>query len=127
MSFTGIETATNKKVNGQFTKLDPLEGEDKALFEKYNNKPYVDSPGAIPWLNIGGTSIQSGASYSGKVLAGKSHAEIAGALADPTSDIAKGVNGTANVLTAQICKATNQQPANVCTAPGVVAAAATLK
>jgi hypothetical protein len=127
VSFTGIETATNKKVNGQFTKLDPLEGEDKALFEKYNNKPYVDSPGAIPWLNIGGTSIQSGASYSGKVLAGKSHAEIAGALADPTSDIAKGVNGTANVLTAQICKATNQQPANVCTAPGVVAAAATLK
>ena len=127
VSFAGIETATNKKSNGQFTKLDPLEGEDKTLFETYNNKPYVEAPGAIPWLTIGGTSIQSGASYSGKVLAGKTHAEIASALSDPTSDIAKGVNGTANLFTAQICKVTNQQPTNVCTAPGVVAAAAALK
>ena len=54
-------------------------------------------------------------------------AEIATALADPTTDIAKGVNGAANVLTAQICKSTNQQPTAVCTAPGVVAAAAKLQ
>ena len=112
VSFTGYETSTNKQTNGQWGKLDTLEGEDLALFQKFNAPPYVQSSGAIPWINLGGTSTQ---------------AEIATALSDPTTDIAKGVNGAANVLTAQICKSTNQQPTAVCTAPGVVAAAAKLQ
>lgn len=127
VSFTGYETSTNKQTNGQWGKLDTLEGEDLALFQKFNASPYVQSSGAIPWINLGGTSIQAGASYDSKVLTGKTQAEIATALADPTTDIAKGVNGAANVLTAQICKSTNQQPTAVCTAPGVVAAAAKLQ
>ena len=124
VSFTGYETSTNKQTNGQWGKLDTLEGEDLALFQKFNAPPYVQSSGAIPWINLGGTSIQAGASYNSAVILNKTQAEIATALADPTTDIAKGVNGAANVLTAQICKSTNQQPTAVCTAPGVVAAAA---
>ena len=127
VSFTGYETSTNKQTNGQWGKLDTLEGEDLALFQKYNAPPYVQSNGAIPWINLGGTSIQAGASYNSSVLLNKTQAEIAAALSDPTTDIAKGVNGAANVLTAQICKSTNQQPTAVCPSPGVVAAAATLK
>lgn len=127
VSFTGYETSTNKQTNGQWGKLDTLEGEDLALFQKYNAPPYVQSSGAIPWINLGGTSIQAGASYNSAVILNKTQAEIATALADPTTDIAKGVNGAANVLTAQICKSTNQQPTAVCTAPGVVAAAAKLQ
>ena len=127
VSFTGYETSTNKKTNGQWGKLDTLEGEDLALFQKFNAPPYVQSSGAIPWINFGGTSIQAGASYNSAVILNKTQAEIATALADPTTDIAKGVNGAANVLTAQICKSTNQQPTAVCTAPGVVAAAAKLQ
>ena len=127
VSFTGYETSTNKMTNGQWGKLDTLEGEDRALFQKYNAPPYVQSSGAIPWINFGGTSIQAGASYNSAVILNKTQAEIATALADPTTDIAKGVNGAANVLTAQICKSTNQQPTAVCTAPGVVAAAAKLQ
>ena len=123
VSFTGYETSTNKQTNGQWGKLDTLEGEDLALFQKFNAPPYVQSSGAIPWINLGGTSIQAGASYNSAVILNKTQAEIATALADPTTDIAKGVNGAANVLTAQICKSTNQQP----TAPGVVAAAAKLQ
>lgn len=127
VSFTGYETSTNKMTNGQWGKLDTLEGEDLALFQKFNAPPYVQSSGAIPWINLGGTSIQAGASYNSAVILNKTQAEIATALADPTTDIAKGVNGAANVLTAQICKSTNQQPTAVCTAPGVVAAAAKLQ
>lgn len=127
VSFTGYETSTNKQTNGQWGKLDTLEGEDLALFQKFNASPYVQSSGAIPWINLGGTSIQAGASYNSAVILNKTQAEIATALADPTTDIAKGVNGAANVLTAQICKSTNQQPTAVCTAPGVVAAAAKLQ
>ena len=127
VSFTGYETSTNKQTNGQWGKLDTLEGEDLALFQKFNAPPYVQSSGAIPWINLGGTSIQAGASYNSAVILNKTQAEIATALADPTTDVAKGVNGAANVLTAQICKSTNQQPTAVCTAPGVVAAAAKLQ
>lgn len=127
VSFTGYETATNKMTNGQWGKLDTLEGEDLTLFETYNAPPYAEIKGSIPWLTIGGTSVQVGASYDSSVILGKTQAQIAAALSDPNTDIAKGVNGTANVFTAQICKSTNQQPAAVCTAPGVVAAAATLK
>ncbi len=127
VSFTGYETSTNKQTNGQWGKLDTLEGEDLALFQKFNAPPYVQSSGAIPWINLGGTSIQAGASYNSAVILNQTQAEIATALADPTTDIAKGVNGAANVLTAQICKSTNQQPTAVCTAPGVVAAAAKLQ
>lgn len=128
VSFTGYETASNKMVNGQFTPLDKLEGEDKELFDKYNQPPYVDGRGgAIPWLTVGGTAVQSGASFASDPLLGRSHADIAAALHDPASPIAKGVNGAANMLTAQICVATGNQPADVCNAPGVKAGAGLLK
>ncbi len=128
VSFTGYETASNKMVNGQFTKLDVLEGDDKALFDKYNMPPYVDGRGgAIPWMTIGGTAVQSGASLASEPLLGRTHAEIAAALHDPASPIAKGVDGAANMLTAQICKATGDKPAEVCTSAGVKAGAGLLK
>jgi hypothetical protein len=55
-----------------------------------------------------------------------SHRQIAAALADPTSPVAQAVDGSANVLTAALCEVSGQQPAAVCTAPGVAAAAKTL-
>jgi hypothetical protein len=55
-----------------------------------------------------------------------SHRQIATALSDPTSPVAKAVDGSANVLTAALCEVTGQRPSAVCTAPGVVAAAKTL-
>ena len=82
-----------------------------------------------PGLDIDQTQFRQGDTgiLQGKVLDDCKILAIAAALSDPTTDIAKGVNGAANVLTAQICKSTNQQPTAVCTSPGVVAAAATLK
>ena len=59
-------------------------------------------------------------------LAGKSHRQIAAALSDPASPIALAVDGSANVITAALCKVTGQQPTPVCSAPGVTAAAKTL-
>ena len=60
------------------------------------------------------------------VLKGKSRAQIAAALADPTNDVSKAVNGSANVITAALCDVTKGQPTTVCTSPGVKAAAAAL-
>lgn len=67
-----------------------------------------------------------GASYVPGLLKGKTHAQVATALSDPSSPIAKAVDGAANAITAAICATTDQQPANVCTATGVEAAASQL-
>ena len=100
-------------------------GADQKIFDTYNKPPYIDSAGGIPFANIGGKYVTSGASFSPELLEGKSRAEIAAALSDPSSDIAKAVVGNANVLTAAICEATGNKPA-VCTSAGVQAGAAAL-
>jgi hypothetical protein len=53
--------------------------------------------------------------YSPTVIDGKSWSQIATALTQPNSAIAKGVLGSANYMTAGICKMTNNQPASACT------------
>jgi hypothetical protein len=127
LSFTGVETNRRTKVNGQYAKLDRLSAADSKTFQTYDQPPYITgSAGGIPFLDLGGSYVSSGASFDPQLLAGMSHRQIAAALADPTSPVAKAVDGSANVLTAALCEVTGQQPTAVCTAPGVVAAAKTL-
>jgi hypothetical protein len=120
LSFTGVEIQSNQAVNGSYAPLDKLSAADQALMDKY------DTGGGIPFIDIGGKYMISGSSFSPSVLQGKTSEQIAAALADPNSSIAKSIDGTANVITAAICKITNNQPASVCTVPGVVAAASKL-
>jgi hypothetical protein len=89
----------------------------KALLNKYDAPPYVQGTGgSIPFMDFGGKYIVSGASYDYTVLSGKSYAQIAAAMKDPSTDIAKGAIGAANQMTAAICKLTGDQPATACTA-----------
>ena len=91
--------------------------EQTALLNKYDAPPYVQGgAGAIPFLDYGGKYITSGASYDYNVLSGKTWAQIGAAMQDPSTDIAKGALGTANQMTAAICKLTGNQPATACTA-----------
>ena len=126
LTFAGYETQGNRQVGGQYAPLDTLPSADQKLFDTYNKPPYIQSSGGIPFIDIGGTYVSSGASFSPQLLAGKSRAQIAAARADPSSDIAKAVISNANVLTATICKATANKPANVCTSAGVQAGATVL-
>ena len=71
--------------------------------------------GAIPFVDFGNKYLISGASYSPQLLQGKTWSQIATALKDPTSSIAKAIDGTANYITAAICQLTGNQPASACT------------
>jgi hypothetical protein len=51
------------------------------------------------------------------VLQGRSAQQIADALADPASPVASAIGGTANAITADLCRITGNQPASACT-PG---------
>ncbi len=112
---------TAKEVeDGNHNKLDAVSASDNALWMKLTG-----NRGSFPFIDIGG-KYQFGVQYDPAILAGKTHAQIADAMQDPTSSIGKTIDGAANILTAAICETTNGQPANVCTASGVVAAKAKL-
>jgi len=119
--FEGVETQSNKlSATGSYESLDTPTAEQQQLFSTYN------SGGGIPFLLIGNKYVVSGSSFQPDVLQGKSWQEIASALSDPSSEIARQVLGAANTITAAICTLTNGQPSNVCTSSGVTAAASTL-
>lgn len=122
LHFTAYET---KDTKGQ--PLQTPSAEDQTAFTKLN------SQGSIPFTLYGGTGYDIGATYDesllmtqGSFMQDKTAAEINSALADPKSEIAQAVLGSANIKTAYLCTLTGGKPAAVCTSPGVKAAAAKL-
>lgn len=128
LSFVGVETNTNQLATSGvgYEPLDTLTAEQQRLMQTFNAPPYTSQAGSIPFLLIGNRFVASGASYLPDVLQGNTWQQIADALSDPTSPIAKQVLAAANMLTASICELNGGEPSAVCTAPGVTSAAATL-
>ncbi|HEY0692196.1 MAG TPA: DUF929 family protein [Kribbella sp.] len=127
LSFTGVETTSNKLVNGNYAPLDTLTPADQQTFTTFDQPPYVAGQGgSIPFVDIAGKYVSSGATYSPQLLHGLSQAQVAAELKNPSSQIAQAVDGSANRFTAALCQATGNKPGNVCTAPGVAAARAQL-
>jgi hypothetical protein len=89
---------------------------EQQLLNTYDAAPYVSSEdaGAIPFVDFGNQFMLSGASYSPQTLAGMTWSSIASTLTNASSPVAQSIDGTANQLTAAICKMTNDQPASVC-------------
>jgi hypothetical protein len=128
LAFDTVEENTNipDTSNGFYTTLQNPTAAQTALIKKYDFPPYVTGQGSIPFVDFGNKYLISGASYDPAVLQGKTWQQVAAALKDPTSPIAKAIDGTANYITAAICKLTNNQPATACT-PAVQAIEATIK
>lgn len=112
ITFTPVEMQDVNKAT-----LQPPTAEQNAILTKYDGPPQVPqaSAGSIPFIDFGNKFMASGASYSYTVLQGKTYAQVAAALKDPASPIAKGAVGTANMITAAICKLTGNKPATACT------------
>ncbi|MGH3743759.1 MAG: DUF929 family protein, partial [Mycobacteriales bacterium] len=144
-TFTGLETTKSSgsdtdpntptlsflhaKYTSKYLNFDPSEIEDRAQkplqtpskaaeasFQKY------DSRGGIPFISINNQFIGS-VQYQPPVLKGKTYEQIAAALKDPSTDIAKQAITAANILTAGICAVTKNQPGAVCGSAEVKAAA----
>jgi hypothetical protein len=80
--------------------------------------------GAAPAVDVGGRYGFVNSGYDPAALAHKTWSQIASSLANPQSQIARRIDGLANLFTAAICKVTNGRPAAVCKSQGVVAAGA---
>ncbi|HEY7013074.1 MAG TPA: DUF929 family protein [Streptosporangiaceae bacterium] len=107
--FTPVE---NETVNRE--PLQQTTAEQQKIWETY--EPDVSTRG-YPFIDFGNKYLIKAPIYDPSVLAGKTWSQIAAALHDPSSPIAKGANGAANLMTAAICKTTSNQPASVCATP----------
>ncbi len=117
LTFTSVEESTNipDPSNGAYTPLQTPTSAQTALVNKYDVPPYIDQAGSIPFLDFGNKYVSIGTPYDPGVLAGLSWSTIATDLSNPSSPVAQSVDGTANYITAAICKMTGNQPASACT------------
>ncbi|HEY5352660.1 MAG TPA: hypothetical protein VIK57_09410 [Streptosporangiaceae bacterium] len=86
--------------------------QQQAVWDKYDANSY-------PFIDFGNKYDVTAPLYNPQVLQGKTWAQIASALHDPSSAIAQGVLGAATYITAAICKTTIGQPASVCSSPTI--------
>jgi uncharacterized protein DUF929 len=93
--------------------LQPQTALDTRLIGTYDVPPYVnsaDQSGAVPFLDIANKYVLAGAQYNPQVLAGLSAAQIAGQLADPSSQVARAIDGSAQVIITAIDQVLHSTP-----------------
>ena len=103
LEFAAVET-TDRDQN-------PLQSpspDQQQLVTKY------DSAGTIPFVDFANKYAFNGATYTPDVIGGMSWLAVSDALKSPDSAQAKAILGSANLITAAICKSTGDQPSTVC-------------
>jgi Domain of unknown function (DUF929) len=116
--FTPVENETISR-----TPLQSLTSAQQALWVKYDT---TNGEQGYPFIDFGNKYALKSPSYDPGVLAKMSWEQVASALSSPSSAVALGADGTANLITAAICKMTGGQPGSVCTSAGVKTASAHL-
>jgi len=113
LTFTPVEVNTNipDPSTGGYTTLQTPTKAQVTLWNHYDNNTE-----GVPFADFGNKYVILNPSYDPGVLDGLSWATIAADLSNPNSTVAKAVDGTANYITAAICKGmTGNQPAAACT------------
>jgi hypothetical protein len=110
VEFQAVET-TDRNQNA----LDTPTATQAALVSRY------DTSGSIPFVDLGNRYAFAGAMYLPDILAGMSWQAVADALAQPDSQQAKAVLGSANLVTAAVCRLTADQPSTVCSSTAIQA------
>jgi thiol-disulfide isomerase/thioredoxin len=103
IDFRGVETSDrNQKA------LETPTSAEQQIMGKYNPQ------GSIPFVIFANRYSFNGATYSPDLLGGKDWQQVADAISDPSTTQARAIIGSANLITAAICRTTSDQPAEVC-------------
>jgi thiol-disulfide isomerase/thioredoxin len=136
--FNPVEMYSGKAVAGGYATLQKPTATESALMSKYDAPPYISSSdaGSFPFVDIGNQYLVLGAQYLPSTLGttqsvspghfGLTWTQIASDLKNPSSPVAKAIDGTANSITAAICKITNNSDAAVCNSAAATAGAGSL-
>jgi len=108
IEFQAVETTDrNQKA------LETPTAAQRALVSRY------DTGGSIPFVDFGNRYAFNGATYLPDSLQGLTWEQIATDLQNPISPQAQGILGSANLITAAICKLTADQPAAGCSGAAI--------
>jgi thiol-disulfide isomerase/thioredoxin len=136
--FNPVEMYSEKQVGNGYATLQKPTATENSLISKYDGPPYVPSTdsGSLPFVDIGNQYLVIGAQYLPSTLGttssvdpghlGLSWTQIASDLKNPASPVAQGIDGTANSITAAICKITHNADAAVCSSAAATAGAGSL-
>jgi Domain of unknown function (DUF929) len=112
ITFTPVEETTNvPDGKGGYTALQTPTAAQTTLAQTY------DPGGAIPFFDIANKYVQVGnlQPLTPDLLQGKTWAQVASAMNDPSSPIGQAIIGNANYMTAGICKVIDNKAASACT------------
>jgi hypothetical protein len=117
LTFTSVEQYTNQidpKTN-YYKVLQTATAAQSALASKWD--PGSGSGSPIPFIDIAGKYVQVGnlSPLSPSLFVGKTWAQVAAAMNDPSSSLGKAIIGNANYMTAAICKVIDNKAATACT------------
>jgi len=98
----------------------PIPGQELTDFEQKWFNQY-DSKGGVPFLFVNGKYVQLSSGYSPGLLSGKTYDQVKADVDSNNANVAyvAAINKEADILTAYLCKATNNQPSNVCNDPKI--------
>jgi hypothetical protein len=109
IQFSPVELYTNYLTNNNYTPLQTMTSAQSAIFTKYSDN------GAYPFVDFGNKYAITEASYDPQLLAGLSWSQIASDVSSGSGQVAQAIGGTANYMTAALCKLTGNQPSTACT------------
>jgi hypothetical protein len=122
--YVSIRTVDLAKLNGKSAVLRSLTATEKKAYTTLDVAKYFpDNPGTFPFLDFANKVVIAGASYDPGQLQGLTRAQIANDLSNTSSTVTKSIVATANYMTAAICGADGEKPANVCSSAGVTESA----
>jgi len=121
LTFSGVELYSDSvDSKGSFTPIARLTPSQTAVMNRYDSGTgTAGGAGTFPFVDIGNVLMTSTSGFSPALLVGHSQSAIAGALSQPQDPTGQAIVASANYLTAGICRATGQQPAQVCASIGV--------
>ncbi len=110
VSFEPVEALSNVRHGKGFATLQRLSHSQRALLHRF------DRSAETPFIDVAGRFITVNSTVQPELLANASWAQIATSLTRPTTIPAQVIAGEAEVLTAELCRATNGTPQSVCSA-----------
>ncbi len=110
-------TFTHKEIGDRNGK--PIPGEELSDFEKQWNDKY-NPRGGVPFVFINGQYVQQTSGFSPGLLSGKTYEQVKADL-ESNANVAyvTAINKEADIITAYLCKATGNQPSNICNDPRI--------
>jgi thiol-disulfide isomerase/thioredoxin len=130
LTFDPVEWYSDKALSGGagYSTLQAPNAAESAIFTKYDAPPYITAAnkGSFPFVDFGNQYLVIGAQYTPSSLSGLTWNQVAADVANPSSTVAKEIDGAANSITAAICKITHNADAAVCNTTAATAGAGSL-